>query len=114
MCIRDSVDIACRYGGEELAVILPQSDSQGAKVLAERLRIKIEKYEYPVVTVKPLHITVSIGIATYPTDATKKDYLIKAADDALYKAKSLGRNRTVSAQECQYLIELESQLSQKG
>jgi len=95
--IKDSVreiDIACRYGGEELAVIMPATDTEGAYIVAERLRKKIEEHNFPAVNNgKTLHVTVSIGIATFPVHAELKQDLIHKADQALYLAKANGRNR---------------------
>ncbi|MBI5183043.1 MAG: diguanylate cyclase [Nitrospinae bacterium] len=92
--IRD-IDIAARYGGEEFALILPQIDKEGAGIMAERLREKIESYFFSNCS-KPINITVSIGVATYPGDGIKDgNDLLKRADDALYKAKHMGRNRVI-------------------
>ncbi|MFH1791375.1 MAG: sensor domain-containing diguanylate cyclase [Candidatus Omnitrophota bacterium] len=93
--VRD-FDIAARYGGEEFAVILPETDTVKAMDIAEELRKKIEAHEYPSKQGK-LKVTVSLGVATYPSHAGDKETLIKAADDALYKAKDGGRNRVVCA-----------------
>ncbi|HEX8846917.1 MAG TPA: sensor domain-containing diguanylate cyclase [Pyrinomonadaceae bacterium] len=82
------VDTAARYGGEEFAVILPQAGIDGALIVAERLRRRIEKIEVPGVG----HVTVSLGIATFPQHASSRDTLVVAADRALYDAKSSGRN----------------------
>ncbi|MFH1847607.1 MAG: sensor domain-containing diguanylate cyclase [Candidatus Omnitrophota bacterium] len=86
------VDIAARYGGEEFAVILPETDTEGAREMAEKLRKAIEAHEYPSKQGK-LKVTISLGVGTYPTHATAKEDLIKAADSALYVAKEAGRNR---------------------
>jgi diguanylate cyclase (GGDEF)-like protein len=83
-----SVDTAARYGGEEFAVILPQAGIEGALIVAERLRRRIEQMEVPGVG----HITASLGIATFPQHASSRDSLVVAADRALYNAKSAGRN----------------------
>jgi diguanylate cyclase (GGDEF)-like protein len=83
-----SVDTAARYGGEEFAVILPQAGIDGAMIVAERLRRRIELMEVPGVG----HITASLGIATFPQHASSRDTLVLAADRALYNAKSGGRN----------------------
>ena len=82
------VDTAARYGGEEFAVILPQAGMDGALIVAERLRQRIEQLEVPGVG----HITASLGIATFPQHASSRDTLVVAADRALYNAKSTGRN----------------------
>lgn len=89
--IREQVDIASRYGGEEFAVIMPETSLEGAKTLAERIRRNIEIHEFPGQE-KPLHVTVSLGISTFPEDAVEKNVLIKLADEALYAAKEAGRN----------------------
>lgn len=91
--IRLNIDIACRYGGEEFTIIMPETDAQGARVLAERLRKRVEAFEYPGQE-KPLHVTISLGVAVFPDDATDKQMLIKRSDDALYRAKEAGRNNT--------------------
>ena len=83
-----SVDTAARYGGEEFAVILPQAGADGAMIVAERLRKRIELMEVPGVG----HVTASLGIATFPQHASSRDSLVLAADRALYNAKSAGRN----------------------
>ncbi|HWT02420.1 MAG TPA: sensor domain-containing diguanylate cyclase [Pyrinomonadaceae bacterium] len=83
-----SVDTAARYGGEEFAVILPQAGVEGAMIVAERLRRRIEQMEVPGVG----HITASLGIATFPQHASSRDSLVLAADRALYNAKNAGRN----------------------
>src|SRR5438067_1839291 len=82
------VDTAARYGGEEFAVILPQAGTDGALIVAERLRRRIEQMEVPGVG----HITASLGIATFPQHASSRDTLVVAADRALYDAKNTGRN----------------------
>jgi diguanylate cyclase (GGDEF)-like protein len=86
------VDSAARYGGEEFAVILPQAGPDGALVVAERLRSRIEKTEFPGVGC----ITASFGVATFPLHASSRDLLMTTADRALYQAKRAGRNRVCS------------------
>ncbi|HEX7956253.1 MAG TPA: GGDEF domain-containing protein, partial [Pyrinomonadaceae bacterium] len=89
------VDTAARYGGEEFAIILPQAGPEGALVVAERLRSRIEKTEVPGVGC----ITASLGVATFPQDASSRELLVTTADRALYLAKRSGRNRVHSAEE---------------
>lgn len=91
--IRDTIDIPARYGGEEFTIILPETDSQGAHLVAERLRKTIESYEYPGQGI-PLKVTVSLGISTFPDHASNRATLIKKADMALYCCKKRGRNCT--------------------
>jgi diguanylate cyclase (GGDEF)-like protein len=80
-------DLPARYGGEEFAVILPSCSVKESLVVAERLRHAVAR----IITVRP--ITVSAGVATFPTHATDAPSLIKAADEALYESKRLGRDR---------------------
>jgi diguanylate cyclase (GGDEF)-like protein len=82
-------DTASRYGGEEFTVILPQADLAGALLAAERLRVRIETTEFPRVGT----LTISLGVATFPLQASSRDSLVTAADRALYEAKRSGRNR---------------------
>jgi diguanylate cyclase (GGDEF)-like protein len=84
-------DICCRYGGEEFLVILPETTTQQAKDIAERLRVLIEDSDW-LVKNKSLPITASMGVATQRGDINI-DGLIKDADTMLYKAKAEGRNR---------------------
>ncbi len=93
-----AVDLIARLGGEEFAVLLPDTSKRGAITLAEKLRRIIENIEFIGNAQQPVvHKTVSIGIATYPEDTTDGDELIRKADDALYRAKSGGRNQVATA-----------------
>jgi diguanylate cyclase (GGDEF)-like protein len=83
-----NVDLACRYGGEELAMILPETEKEKGLLVAERTRLKIQNYPF-----SPQRITVSGGIGCYPADAQGINSLLQAAETALKKAKDLGRNR---------------------
>jgi diguanylate cyclase (GGDEF)-like protein len=89
------VDTAARYGGEEFAIILPQAGSEGALVVAERLRSRIERTEVPGVGC----ITASLGVATFPLDASSRELLVTSADRALFLAKRSGRNKVCSTDE---------------
>ncbi len=89
-------DSAGRFGGEEFLLVLPELNNQQAHVLAERLRKQVESFSTRVGE-KTINSTVSIGIATYPEHGEEVDPLIKACDDAMYKAKEKGRNQVVSA-----------------
>ena len=92
---RDS-DIPTRYGGEEFALIMPETDLQGAKATAERIREAVESEIFQ--TEKgTLRVTVSLGISTFPACAKEKAALIETADQRLYMAKRAGRNCIVAA-----------------
>jgi diguanylate cyclase (GGDEF)-like protein len=91
--IRD-IDIPARYGGEEFAIILPGTDETAAENIAERLRKAVQEKSFTAQG-KTFNITVSIGIATAPTNAKGKEELIDKADQALYFAKQNGRNKSV-------------------
>lgn len=88
-----AVDSVCRYGGEEIAVILPETDTVGAMNAAERLRAGVERQSFDIGEGKAINITMSIGVATYPQQADSLEALVKASDVALYAAKEAGRNR---------------------
>jgi diguanylate cyclase (GGDEF)-like protein len=88
------LDTVARYGGEEFAVILPQTDGEQAKVVAEKLREKVEEQLFHE-QLKPHEITISVGVATAPPDMNTMKNFITAADAALYKAKEQGRNRVI-------------------
>jgi diguanylate cyclase len=94
-CLRD-VDLPARYGGEEFAVLLPQTDLQGAMTVAERIRKDIQKLR---LSEEPqLRVTASVGVAALPNPAiSSADQLVGAADAALYRAKREGRNRVVAS-----------------
>ena len=88
-------DVAARYGGEEFMMILPQSTSQGAFRIAERLREELMKISFTGNESK-FSVTASSGVAELDTDLMKDtDQLVEVADQALYKAKNSGRNKTV-------------------
>jgi diguanylate cyclase (GGDEF)-like protein len=87
-------DIASRYGGEEFGVILMNKGHEQAAAIAENIRRTLES-KHLTVRRKMISVTLSIGIATYPDNALEADRLIKIADERLYKAKELGRNRVV-------------------
>ena len=90
------IDEPARYGGEEMIVALPQTDLDGAEVIAERVRSAVEALELPRLDGGgTLHVTVSCGVAA--SAVASKEALIAAADDALYRAKRAGKNRTVRA-----------------
>lgn len=89
-------DIACRYGGEELTVIMPDATHAQTAARAEELRCAIgrTRIEYHGQMLGP--VTISAGVACFPEDAREADDLLKIADAALYSAKTSGRNRVVT------------------
>ncbi|GAX62784.1 diguanylate cyclase [Candidatus Scalindua japonica] len=89
-----AIDIAARYGGEEIVVILPQTGKADAFVVGERIREKVEntKFDYKG---QLINLTISGGVATLPIDATDAECLLKNADIAVYKAKEAGKNNVV-------------------
>jgi len=90
-------DIAVRYGGEEMAIILPEADKESTGHTAERIRSVVEGCPFGEEQEEKVKITVSLGVAVYPEDARSKEELIVKADHALYRAKDEGRNRVCLA-----------------
>ena len=84
-------DIAARYGGEEFVMILPETDSVQAMIFAERIRASVAEIEIPYEG-QTLHVTISLGVSTYPDHSEDKEALIHAADEALYTSKHKGKN----------------------
>jgi two-component system cell cycle response regulator len=91
------IDLACRYGGEEFVVVMPDTDMELALTVAERLRKSVEETAFAI-SREPhaLHITISIGIAGSEAGSDSADALLHRADQALYRAKREGRNRVVA------------------
>jgi diguanylate cyclase (GGDEF)-like protein len=88
------IDLMFRYGGEEFVVLLPGADLEEAQRTGERLRLIVSAQRYPIEGLaEPLRVTVSIGGAVYPDQSRTKTGIFHAADTALYRAKSEGKNR---------------------
>jgi len=88
-------DVLVRYGGEEFAVMLPQTDRLGSAILGERIREAIAEHSFDV-DGKTLRVTASVGVASYPLDnCTEPEDLVAIADKRLYQAKDAGRNQSV-------------------
>jgi diguanylate cyclase (GGDEF)-like protein/PAS domain S-box-containing protein len=90
-------DIACRYGGEEFLVILPESSKEDTAKRADALREEVKKMELVFQGQILGAITISMGIAAYPVNGNRAEELLRVADTALYRAKQEGRDRVVSA-----------------
>lgn len=88
-------DLAARWGGEEMALLLPETDGPGAHVVAEKLRERIAAHPFPAVG----RVTASFGVATLSESPVDVD-LVAEADKALYRAKAAGRNRVEGPQNC--------------
>jgi diguanylate cyclase (GGDEF)-like protein len=88
------MDMVCRYGGDEFAIVVPETTGGNATRVAEKLRRQIETHHFPGV---PRPVTISCGVADYPTHGVTRDEVMAAADRALYLAKQAGRNRVAPA-----------------
>jgi diguanylate cyclase (GGDEF)-like protein len=84
-------DIVCRYGGEEFAIILVDTNSPGGKIVAEKIRNAVESLILDP-TRPEIKVTISVGVAAFPNHASNKDSLINCADEAMYDCKKAGRN----------------------
>ena len=83
------MDVVCRYGGEEFAILLTQTNEQQALKVAEKLRRQVQGWQFPGV---PRAITISAGVAAFPTHGRSRDEIVRTADKGLYAAKQDGRN----------------------
>jgi diguanylate cyclase (GGDEF)-like protein len=90
-------DVVCRYGGEEFVVLLPNTNIDGAKVVAEKIREEIENITVAIGEESCLHFTVSLGVSMVKMkEEHNLEAVLKRADDAMYEAKKSGKNRVVS------------------
>jgi diguanylate cyclase (GGDEF)-like protein len=92
-------DVSARFGGDEFAVILPDTGSEGAVSVAERIRDRISACQFLASDGLSIHLTASIGVATLPDVAASADELLRAADKAMYRVKDAGKNGIHIAQE---------------
>ncbi|MFD1731837.1 GGDEF domain-containing protein [Deinococcus malanensis] len=87
-------DVVARFGGEEIVALLPDTDEHVALVMGDRIREAVAAHHgFSAPDGTAFRITVSIGVASFPSDAPREDALIRAADQAMYAAKHSGRNR---------------------
>ncbi|MDO8587412.1 MAG: diguanylate cyclase [Armatimonadota bacterium] len=91
--VRD-MDVVARYGGEEFSVILPETDVEDAFAAGERLRLAVQRHCFYGKDQETVPLTISVGVGQYPLHSIEREGLIMAADMALYRAKSTGRNKT--------------------
>src|SRR5262249_34719384 len=91
-----SGDVACRYGGEEFVVLIPGADVDAARQRAEDWRVAFEVARTRAGG-RELSATVSLGVASFPAHGADREAVLRAADRALYRSKSEGRNRTTAA-----------------
>jgi diguanylate cyclase (GGDEF)-like protein len=97
-CVR-TVDTVARYGGDEFTIILVDTEEDVAGQIAERIRQAVETTSFEATDGVTLRLTCSVGIAAYPAHGSRPDELLDAADKAMYRAKSNGRNKVCSASE---------------
>jgi two-component system cell cycle response regulator len=91
------IDLACRYGGEEFVIVMPETDMAVATIVAERLRRRIASEPFSIQQgARAIEVTISIGIATLDAAADSAAAILKRADQALYRAKRDGRNRVAA------------------
>ena len=91
-----NIDLACRYGGEEFVIVMPETDMTVATMVAERLRRRIASEPFAIQQgARSLEVTISIGIAAIGQPGDTAAAILKRADTALYRAKRDGRNRVV-------------------
>ncbi|HEU5236781.1 MAG TPA: diguanylate cyclase [Pyrinomonadaceae bacterium] len=103
------VDVASRYGGEEFSILLPQTSLEEAGVIADRIRRKIMATSFPHGKTQPLgRVTVSIGLSTFSPTLDSAEGIVRAADRALYHAKSHGKNRAYAYQGAQQVARPDS------
>ena len=90
------MDVAARYGGEEFVVLVPETGLDGARAVAERIRQSVAAHVFlQDETRGAVHTTVSVGVATFPSCGRSVESLIKAADEAMYRAKRMGKDQVV-------------------
>jgi diguanylate cyclase (GGDEF)-like protein len=90
-------DIVARFGGDEFALVLPDTGGEGAFAVGERIRDRIAEYRFLTADGLDIHLTASVGVATLPDVAASAEELVEAADKAMYHVKETGKNGIVAA-----------------
>lgn len=91
------IDVVVRYGGDEFTILLIETDSPGAAIIAERIRTTVEEYTFLVNEGLSIKITITVGVATYPESAIDKEELLVMADNAMYRGKRSTRDVVILA-----------------
>jgi len=108
------IDVVSRYGGDEFTLLLPETDEEGAFVVAKRLKTEIEETYFPLESYQPAGaITVSMGIASFPENGISSKELIKSADDAMYRAKETRNTICCATTQVGNISEIMKQLAAK-
>jgi diguanylate cyclase (GGDEF)-like protein len=85
-------DVVARFGGDEFSLILPDTGSEGAAAVADRIRERVDEHRFLVSEGLEIHLTVSVGVGTLPDVAASAEELVRAADLAMYRVKESGKN----------------------
>jgi diguanylate cyclase (GGDEF)-like protein len=97
-CVRQ-VDTVARYGGDEFTILLVDTGERVGRTIAERIRQSVERHAFEAGGGRTLRLSCSVGVSTYPAHGRTREALLDASDKAMYRAKSQGRNRVVTATE---------------
>jgi len=90
-------DVVARFGGDEFALVLPDTGGEGAFAVGERIRDRIAEFRFLTGDGLDIHLTASVGVATLPDVAASAEELVQAADKAMYQVKETGKNGIVAA-----------------